>query len=126
MGVRRGKNVLGGQLETCSMDPLTGFARDGCCRSVPGDAGLHLVCVEMSADFLAYSASVGNDLSTPRPELRFPGLKPGDRWCLCVLRWREALQAGMAPAVVLRATHISTLEFVSLSDLRAHALDLKS
>jgi uncharacterized protein (DUF2237 family) len=123
MAERKGRNVLGTPLEPCSTDPLTGFARDGCCRSVPGDNGLHLLCAEMSDEFLAYSKAAGNDLSTPRPEFGFAGLKAGDRWCLCVLRWKQALEAGMAPPVVLRATHVSTLEFVSLEDLEAHALD---
>jgi uncharacterized protein (DUF2237 family) len=107
------------------MDPLTGFGRDGCCRSVAGDAGLHLVCAEMTEEFLAFSKAAGKDLSTPHPEFGFAGLKPGDRWCICLLRWKDALEAGMAPAVVLRATHVSALEFVSLADLEAHALDRK-
>jgi hypothetical protein len=123
MGVRKGRNVLGTPLETCSADPPTGYARDGCCRSVPGDAGLHLLCAEMTDEFLAYSKAAGNDLSTPRPEFGFAGLHAGDRWCLCVLRWKQALEAGMAPPVVLRATHVSALEFVLLADLEAHALD---
>lgn len=126
MSDRKGKNVLGGPLEPCSTDPLTGFARDGCCRSIPGDVGMHFLCAEMTAEFLDYSRATGNDLSTPHPEFQFPGLKPGDRWCLCVLRWRDALAAGQAPPVILRATHVSALEFVSLDDLRAHALDHKS
>ncbi len=118
---RRAKNVLGGTLEPCSTEPMTGFYRDGCCNTGPGDVGLHLVCAVMTDDFLAFSKSVGNDLSTPRPEWRFPGLKAGDRWCLCVTRWKEALEAGKAPRVVLEATHISSLEYVDLDDLRAHA-----
>lgn len=117
------KNVLGGDLETCSMSPRTGWFRDGCCNTGPGDTGLHLVCCIMSDAFLKFSQQAGNDLSTPVPEYRFPGLKPGDRWCLCVTRWRDALEAGVAPHVVLRATHISALEFVSLDDLTAHAVD---
>jgi uncharacterized protein (DUF2237 family) len=117
------KNVLGGDLETCSMSPRTGWFRDGCCNTGPGDTGLHLVCCIMTDAFLRFSRQAGNDLSTPVPEYRFPGLKPGDRWCLCVTRWRDALEAGVAPHVVLRATHISALEFVSLEDLTAHAVD---
>ncbi|MEW4565310.1 DUF2237 domain-containing protein [Bremerella sp. JC770] len=116
------KNVLGTDLQDCSHDPLTGFFRDGCCNTGAEDVGLHLVCSEMTADFLEFSKDVGNDLSTPHPEFGFPGLKPGNRWCLCALRWKEALQAGVAPAVVLEATHISTLEFVDLEDLQEHAV----
>jgi len=113
-------NVLGGRLESCCREPRTGFYRDGYCRTGPGDHGLHTVCAVMSEEFLRFSAMVGNDLSTPVPEFDFPGLKSGDRWCLCVTRWQEALEAGCAPAVVLAATHISALEFVSLEDLCAH------
>ncbi len=101
---------------------MTGFYRDGYCRTGPGDYGLHTVCVETTPEFLAFSREVGNDLSTPIPEYQFPGLEAGDRWCLCVTRWKQALEAGMAPAVVLSATHISALEFVSLEDLQAHAV----
>jgi len=118
----RAKNVLGTDIETCSTRPLTGFYRDGCCNTGPEDHGLHLVCAVMTEDFLAFSQSVGNDLSTPMPELGFAGLKDGDRWCLCVLRWKQAFEHGCAPQVVLEATHISTLEFVELSDLRAHSV----
>lgn len=114
------QNVLGTTLELCSADPLTGFYRDGCCNTGPGDSGLHLVCAVMTDAFLEFSASRGNDLSTPRPDWRFPGLHAGDRWCLCVTRWKEAFDAGVAPAVVLEATHRSALEFVDLDDLRAH------
>ena len=117
------KNVLGLPLEPCSMEPLTGFYRDGCCRTGPDDIGLHLVCMVATDDFLEFSKHRGNDLSTPNPMYRFPGLQAGDRWCLCVERWKEALEAGMAPQVVLAATHISTLEFVDLEDLEAHAVD---
>ena len=99
------------------------WRRDGCCNTGPGDDGLHLICSEVSAEFLQFSALRGNDLSTPNPMFEFPGLKPGDRWCLCALRWKEALEAGAAPAVVLEATHISSLEFVDLEDLQAHAID---
>lgn len=115
-------NVLGGKLESCCQEPLTGFYRDGYCRTGPGDQGLHTVCAVMSEEFLRFSAAAGNDLSTAIPEFDFPGLKSGDRWCLCVTRWQEALEAGCAPAVVLAATHISALEFVALEDLRVHAV----
>jgi uncharacterized protein (DUF2237 family) len=115
-------NVLGGKLLPCCFSPMTGFYRDGYCRTGPGDYGLHTVCIEATAEFLAFSRAAGNDLSTPMPEYQFPGLEPGDRWCLCVTRWQEALEAGMAPAVVLSATHISALEFVSLEDLQRHAV----
>ena len=118
------KNVLGGELESCSTDPMTGFYRDGCCRTGPDDLGLHLVCIEATDEFLAFSKSRGNDLSTPNPMYQFPGLAAGDRWCLCVERWKEALEAGMAPAVVLAATHISTLEFVDLEELQTYAIDV--
>ncbi len=116
-------NVLGATLVPCSYDPLTGYYRDGCCNTADGDTGSHVVCVKVTAEFLAYSMSRGNDLSTPRPEYRFHGLKPGDRWCLCALRWREALMAGMAPPVVLESTHERVLDFVSLPALQARALD---
>jgi uncharacterized protein (DUF2237 family) len=119
----RGKNILGGPLAVCSEDPLTGFVRSGCCEAVQGDLGMHVVCVQVTKEFLEFSQSVGNDLSTPVPEFGFPGLKPGDRWCLCASRWQEAFEAGMAPPVVLAATHMSALEFVSLEDLQAHAID---
>lgn len=114
------RNVLSQKLETCSRSPMTGFFRDGCCNTGAGDRGLHLVCAVMTAEFLAYSKSCGNDLSTPRPEWGFQGLQPGDRWCLCVTRWKEAFEAGKAPQVVLEATHVSTLEFVDLEQLEAH------
>lgn len=116
------KNVLGTPLEPCSFDPMTGFFRDGCCNTGAEDVGLHLVCAVMTDKFLAFSKSRGNDLSTPMPMYQFPGLKEGDRWCLCALRWKEALEAGMAPKVVLEATHISTLEFIDLEDLEQHAV----
>ena len=116
-------NVLGTTLVPCSYDPLTGYYRDGCCNTADDDTGSHVVCVKVTAEFLAYSATCGNDLSTPRPEYRFRGLKPGDRWCLCALRWREALVAGMAPPVVLESTHERALDFVSLQALQARALD---
>jgi len=115
-------NVLGGQLTSCSTFPMTGFFRDGLCRTGSGDHGVHCLCAEVTADFLAFSAAHGNDLSTPRPEFQFPGLKPGDHWCLCIMRWKEALDAGCAPKVNLAATAESALEFVDLDDLKAHAL----
>lgn len=121
--MRSGKNVLGGTLEACSLTPRTGFFRDGCCRTGPGDDGVHVVCAKVTREFLAFSKAHGNDLSTPRPEMDFPGLKPGDQWCLCAGRWQEALASGVAPPVVLAATHISALEFVELEDLMAHAVD---
>lgn len=114
-------NVLGEPLQACSFDPVTGFYRDGCCHTGPDDVGTHVVCARVTADFLAFSQAVGNDLSTPRPEWRFPGLRPGDRWCLCVRRWKEALTAGVAPPVILEATHASTLQFVDLETLQQHA-----
>lgn len=118
------KNVLGGNLETCGTDPMTGFFRDGCCHTGADDVGIHIVCAELTGEFLEFSRRQGNDLVTPMPQFGFPGLKPGDRWCLCVERWKEALDAGVAPPVVLESTHMSTLEFVSLEDLKAHALDV--
>lgn len=117
------KNVLRQPLQPCSTDPMTGFYRDGCCRAGAEDYGLHLVCSIVTEEFLAFSKSRGNDLITPVPEYDFPGLVPGDRWCLCVLRWKEAFEAGVAPQVVLGATHISTLEFVDLDDLQQFAVD---
>ena len=115
-------NVLGTELRDCSQDPLTGFYRTGCCETGPEDHGHHLVCIQATAEFLAFSARVGNDLSTPHPEFAFPGVKPGESWCLCAERWQQALEAGMAPPVHLEATHILTLEFVDLADLQAHAV----
>jgi uncharacterized protein (DUF2237 family) len=120
MAVER-RNVLGGILEPCSTRPMTGFFRDGCCRTGRGDVGVHVVCAQVTEEFLAFSKSRGNDLSTPRPEFDFAGLKPGDRWCLCASRWKDALDAGKAPPVVLEATHEAALEFLDLADLRAHA-----
>ncbi len=116
--------MLGTLLEPCSEEPLTGFFRDGCCNTGPADPGLHTVCARMTEAFLAFSRSRGNDLSSPRPEMGFPGLEPGDFWCLCAPRWLEALEAGTAPAVRLAATHEATLLVVSLEDLKRHALDL--
>ena len=117
------RNVLGGALLPCSVAPLTGFFRDGCCNTGPHDHGLHVVCAQVTADFLAFSQRRGNDLSTPRPEYGFAGLKPGDRWCLCAARWEEARRAGFAPPVLLEATHIAALSVVELAHLKAHALD---
>jgi uncharacterized protein (DUF2237 family) len=119
-----GKNVLGGELASCSMRPLTGFYRDGCCNTGYEDTGMHTVCTVMTAEFLAFSKGRGNDLSTPMPAYGFAGLKPGDRWCLCAARWKEALDAGKAPQVVLTATHEETLAVVSLADLKKHAVDI--
>jgi uncharacterized protein (DUF2237 family) len=118
------RNVLGGILGVCSERPLTGFFRDGCCNTSDEDFGSHTVCVVLTAEFLEFSKSRGNDLSTPRPEYNFPGLRPGDRWCLCAPRWREALAAGKAPRVVLNATNEAALLIVSLDDLKRHAIDL--
>ncbi|MEO1995682.1 MAG: DUF2237 domain-containing protein [Planctomycetaceae bacterium] len=115
------KNVLGEDLIACSHDPLTGFYRDGCCNTGATDLGLHTVCMVASDAFLEFSRQRGNDLSTPNPMYEFPGLTAGDRWCLCVQRWKEALEHDMAPDVVLEATHMSTLEFVNLEHLKAHA-----
>jgi uncharacterized protein (DUF2237 family) len=114
------RNVLGGELETCSLDPLTGFYRTGCCDTGGDDLGVHAVCAEVTEEFLVFSKAQGNDLSTPQPG--FAGLVPGDRWCLCAPRWQEALDAGVAPPVVLEATHLQALEWVSLDDLRRHAV----
>lgn len=114
------RNVLGTPLATCSKAPLTGWYRDGICRTGSGDEGLHCICAVMTAEFLRFSREQGNDLSTPSADLQFPGLKPGDRWCLCIARWQEAHRAGVAPPVALEATHISALEFVDLEDLKAH------
>ena len=117
-------NVLGEALQSCSLNPMTGFWRDGCCNTGPEDRGVHTVCAIMTAEFLAFSQAAGNDLSTPRPEFGFPGLQPGDRWCLCAARWAQALEAGAAPKLGLAATHIATLRLASLDVLKAHALDV--
>ena len=121
---RSARNVLGGPLLLCSAAPVTGFFRDGCCNTGPNDVGSHTVCAVMTEAFLAFSAKSGNDLSTPMPEYGFPGLRPGDRWCLCAPRWQEALEAGHAPQVVLQATHEGALDYAKLSDLRRHAVDV--
>ena len=117
------RNVLGGELLTCSIAPVTGFFRNGCCETGPHDPGMHTVCAVMTTEFLAYSRSVGNDLSTPAPEYGFAGLKPGDRWCLCAPRWKEALDAGAAPQVVLESTQEETLAIVPLGILKDHAVE---
>ena len=117
------KNVRGGDLESCSTDPMTGFYRDGCCNTGAGDDGVHTVCAIVTDEFLAYSAAQGNDLSTPMPQYGFGGLTDGDHWCLCAPRWQEALEAGKAPLVRLDATHAQTLEWCSLADLESHAAD---
>jgi uncharacterized protein len=121
----RARNVLGGPLQTCSARPLTGFFRDGCCNTSHQDAGLHGVCAQMTAKFLEFSVARGNDLVTPVPEFEFPGLKPGDRWCLCAARWVEALEADSAPPVVLASTHEAVLTLIALDELKKHALDLQ-
>src|SRR5262249_18478442 len=118
------RNVLGGPLADCSKQPVTGFFRDGCCNTGPEDTGSHTVCAVMTAEFLAFSKSRGNDLSTPMHEYGFPGLRPGDRWCLCAARWKEALAAGRAPLVVLTATHERALEVCDLAALKRHAIDM--
>jgi hypothetical protein len=117
-------NVLGGPLAPCSTSPMTGFFRNGCCDTSPLDRGSHTVCAVMTAEFLAFSKARGNDLSTPRPEFGFPGLAPGDRWCLCASRWREAWEAGKAPRLRLDATHARALEVCPIEALRAHAIDV--
>ena len=116
------KNVLGGPLQPCGMDPVTGFFRDGHCTTCEEDLGSHTVCAQMTDAFLSFSKSHGNDLSTPNPRYQFPGLKPGDRWCVCAGRWREAADAGVAPPVILEATHERALEVIALADLEYHAL----
>lgn len=116
-------NVLGQALQPCSFDPLTGFFRDGCCRTDDSDAGSHIVCAKLTAEFLSFSKQRGNDLSTPRPEYGFAGLKAGDQWCLCATRWLEALQAGAAPQIVLAATHENILDLISLETLVEYGID---
>src|SRR5579871_6773953 len=118
------KNVIGEPLEVCSVSPMTGFFRNGCCDTHPKDIGSHTVCAVMTASFLEFSKSSGNDLSTPVPEFGFAGLKPGDRWCLCAPRWQEALEAGHAPRVVLQSTHEGALAYCALADLKRHAVDV--
>ena len=123
-GKRPSRNVLGGTLENCSLKPMTGFFRNGCCDTNAEDVGSHTVCIVATAEFLAFSKSCGNDLSTPMPAYGFPGVAPGDRWCLCAPRWQEALEADSAPRVVLRATHEGALDYCSLADLKRYAIDL--
>jgi uncharacterized protein (DUF2237 family) len=123
-GRNRSLNVLGGILESCSISPMTGFFRNGCCDTSAADFGSHTVCAIATHQFLRFSRLCGNDLSTPLPDYGFPGLKDGDRWCLCAPRWQEALEAGMAPRVILRATNLGALEYSSLEDLKRHAIDL--
>ena len=118
-----GKNVLGRKLEICCIDPMTGFYRDGKCDTGSTDFGAHVVCAQLTEEFLAFTKARGNDLSTPMPGYNFPGLKPGDRWCLCASRWKEALDAGVAPPVILSGTHEAALEYISLDELKKHALD---
>ena len=124
VSMEKQKNVLDSELQDCGISPMTGFYRDGCCNTGPGDIGTHTVCAIMTDEFLEYSKSKGNDLITPRPEFDFPGLKAGDSWCLCALRWEEARQAGCAPRVKLTSTNIKTLEMVEFEDLKAHQIDL--
>ncbi len=116
------KNVVGTEIMPCSIEPLTGFYRDACCNTGPEDLGVHTVCVEVTSGFLEYSAQVGNDLSSPMPMYEFAGLQPGDRWCLCAARWQQALEAGMAPSVILVSTHERSLDFCRMEDLLSHAL----
>ena len=117
------RNVRGGPLALCCVDPVTGFFRDGHCRTDASDLGTHVICAKVTAEFLEFSRARGNDLTTPVPQYRFPGLKPGDRWCLCALRWREALLVGLAPPVALSATHAKALDFVTLVELERYAID---
>lgn len=119
---QKAKNVLGGSLQPCGMDPVTGYFRDGHCNTCEDDFGSHTVCAQMTEAFLSFSKSRGNDLSTPNPRYQFPGLKPGDRWCVCAGRWREAADAGVAPPVILESTHERALEVIALADLEYHAL----
>lgn len=122
MTMAENKNVLGNDLQSCCTSPMTGFYRDGLCQTGPQDSGVHVVCAELTEAFLTYTKAQGNDLSTPRPEYNFPGLKPGDKWCLCAARWKEALDDGVAPPVDLAATHSAALNHVSLADLKANAV----
>lgn len=118
------KNVFGEDLQDCSLNPLTGFFRDGCCNTDSSDLGLHVVCAEVTEQFLEFSKSMGNDLSAPNDNAGFPGLKPGDRWCLCALRWKEAMDSGVAPPVILSSTNEVALEIVELEDLKKYAIDM--
>lgn len=124
MSEEQARNVLGEVIVPCSEDPVTGFFRDGCCNTGPEDVGRHTVCAQVTAEFLAFSQEQGNDLSTPRPEFGFAGLKPGDRWCVCASRWMDAFEAGAAPPVVMQSTHENALEDVPFAALKKHAIDL--
>jgi uncharacterized protein len=119
---RKARNVLGTELLTCSTDPITGFYRDGCCNTGPQDRGLHLICCIVNDEFLQHQAEIGNDLITPRPQWMFPGLVAGNRWCVCIQRWKQSMESGAACPVVLEATHMSALEFVTLEELQRHAV----
>jgi uncharacterized protein len=123
VAMNKAQNVLGGKLQTCCTSPMTGFYRDGTCNTGAGDMGAHIVCAQMTPAFLAFTQARGNDLSTPVPAYNFPGLKPGDCWCLCASRWKEAMDEGVAPPVNLSATHASALEYVSLDELKRYALE---
>lgn len=123
MNSRTALNVLGSPLEACSFDPITGYFRDGCCNTDMHDHGTHVVCAKVTAEFLAYSLRMGNDLTTPRPEYKFSGLQAGDRWCLCATRWKQAFEAGVAPPVQLKATHSNALQIIDLESLKSHALN---
>ena len=123
-GRQPSRNVFGDPLQVCSLSPMTGFLRNGCCDTGPEDVGSHTVCIVATAEFLQFSKAMGNDLSTPMPDFGFEGLRPGDRWCLCAPRWKEAFDANQAPCVVLRATHQGALEFCSLAELKSRAIDL--
>ena len=125
MECRMARNVLGTELVPCSLDPVTGFYRNGCCDTGPEDEGLHTICCQVTAEFLAHQREIGNDLSTPFPLFGFPGLEPGDRWCVCITRWKESFEAGAACPVILEATHMHALEYVDLDDLKKHAVALK-
>ena len=120
------ENVLGGKLKACCFNPMTGYLRDGYCQTLAQDTGTHVVCAVVTEKFLSYTRSKGNDLTTPIPQWQFPGLKPGDKWCLCISRWLEAENAGMAPGVVLAATHIKALEFTTLELLQRYAVELEN
>ena len=122
MNSRTALNVLGSPLEACSFDPITGYFRDGCCNTDMHDHGTHVVCAKVTAEFLAYSLRMGNDLTTPRPEYKFSGLQAGDRWCLCATRWKQAFDAGVAPPVQLKSTHSNALQIIDLESLKSHAL----
>ena len=117
------KNVLGTDLKSCCTDPMTGYYRNGSCDTDHGDYGVHVVCAKMTKEFLNFTLCNGNDLCTPRPEYRFPGLKPGDKWCLCATRWRDAMKAGVAPPIILESTHAKALEFMTLEEMKKYAVE---